>query len=143
MKHIGKTLKEHIEKHHLVKGKVALRAGITYNYLSTIFHQESVQAKLLEKLCIGAGIHPSAFFDTPDDISKNYSDISSAIVMDNASLQIGENEALRDLLSEKERIIAEKERIIEEKERLIQILLKNSDNPVPGQKRDKPNTVKY
>ena len=47
MKHIGSILKEHIEKMGLKKGDVATKAGITYNYLSTIFKQSSCDAALL------------------------------------------------------------------------------------------------
>lgn len=129
MKHVGKLLKKHIEDNHLKKGQIAAQAGISYNYLSTIFKQESIDAELLERLFVAAGLHPAIVFDVPEQVSKNFSDIIAQTILGNASVNISQNENLRDLLSEKERIIAEKERT-------IQILMSNSGLSVPGQNRD-------
>lgn len=129
MKHIGKTLKEYIESHKLVKGEVAKQVGISYNYLSTIFKQPSVDACLLEKLCIAIGLHPSEMFEVPEDIENRYQDIWAKAILGSAKVKINSNENLRALL-------AEKERIIEEKERTIQILLSRDGISVSGQQRD-------
>lgn len=129
MKHVGKLLKKHIEDNHLKKGQIAAQAGISYNYLSTIFKQESIDAELLERLFVAAGLHPAIVFDVPEQVSKNFSDIIAQTILGNASVNISQNENLRDLLAEKERIIAEKERT-------IQILMSNSGLSVPGQNRD-------
>lgn len=129
MKHIGKILKEHIESHRLVKGEVAKQAGISYNYLSTIFKQPTLDAGLLEKLCITIGLHPSEVFDVPEEIETRYQDIWAKTLLGNAKVEINANENLRALL-------AEKERIIEEKERTIQILMGQAGYAVPGQNRD-------
>lgn len=123
MKHVGQILKKHIEDNHMKKGDVATAVGISYNYLSTIFKQESIDAKLLERLFVAVGLHPAIVFDVPEQVSKNYSDIMAQTILGNASVQINQNENLRELLAEKERIIAEKERT-------IQILLGNTK---PGQ----------
>lgn len=137
MKHVGQILKKHIEDNHLKKGQVAEQAGISYNYLSTIFKQESCDAGLLERLYVAAGLHPGIVFDVPEQVSKSYSDIYAQTHLGNASIQITQNENIRELLADKERIIADKERIIEEKERIIQILLGNTGIAVSGQNRDK------
>lgn len=129
MKHIGKTLKEYIESHQLVKGEVAKQVGISYNYLSTIFKQPSLDAKLLEKLCVAIGLHPSEVFDVPEEIENRYQDIWANTLLGNAKVEINSSENLRALL-------AEKERIIEEKERTIQILMSNIGITLPGQNRD-------
>ncbi len=129
MKHVGQLLKKHIEDNHLKKGQIAAQAGISYNYLSTIFKQESIDAELLERLFVAAGLHPAIVFDVPEQVSKNFSDIIAQTILGNASVNISQNENLRDLLAEKERIIAEKERT-------IQILMANSGLSVPGQNRD-------
>lgn len=129
MKHVGQLLKKHIEDNHLKKGQIAAQAGISYNYLSTIFKQESIDAELLERLFVAAGLHPAIVFDVPEQVSKNFSDIIAQTILGNASVNISQNENLRDLLAEKERIIAEKERT-------IQILMSNSGLSVPGQNRD-------
>lgn len=129
MKHIGKLLKKHIEDNHLKKGQIAAQAGISYNYLSTIFKQESIDAELLERLFVAAGLHPAIVFDVPEQVSKNFSDIIAQTILGNASVNISQNENLRELLAEKERIIAEKERT-------IQILMSNAGLSVPGQNRD-------
>lgn len=118
MKHIGQLLKKHIEDNHIRKREVAEAAGISYNYLSTIFKQSTCDAGLLERLFVAAGLHPAIVFDVPEQVSKKYSDIIAQTILGNASVQINQNENLRELLTEKERIIAEKERT-------IQILMKN------------------
>lgn len=129
MKHVGQLLKKHIEDNHLKKGQIAAQAGISYNYLSTIFKQESIDAELLERLFVAAGLHPAIVFDVPEQVSKNFSDIIAQTILGNASVNISQNENLRELLAEKERIIAEKERT-------IQILMSNAGLSVPGQNRD-------
>ena len=130
MKHVGELLKQHIENNHLVKADIAAAAGISRNYLSAIFKQESCDAKLLEKLYVAAGLHPAIVFDVPEQVSKYYSDIVAHTLLGNASVEITQNENLRELLEAKEQIIAEKERT-------IQILLANAGLQNPGQNRDK------
>lgn len=129
MKHIGKILKEHIESHKLVKGEVAKQVGISYNYLSTIFKQPSLDANLLERLCVAIGLHPSEVFEVPEDIETRYQDIWAKTLLGNAKVEINSNENLRALLNEKERII-------NEKERTIQILMSRAGIPESGQNRD-------
>lgn len=129
MKHIGQILKQHIEANGIKKGQVAAAVGISYNYLSTIFKQASCDAKLLERLYVAAGLNPAVVFDVPVAGIKTLSDISAQTTLGDASVQITQNENLRELLAEKERIIAEKERT-------IQILLGNLGVEKPGQKRD-------
>lgn len=129
MKHVGQLLKKHIEDNHLKKGQIAAEAGISYNYLSTIFKQQSCDADLLERLYVAAGLHPAIVFDVPEHVNKHFSDIIAQTILGNASVQITQNENLRELLAEKERIIAEKERT-------IQILLGNAGTSIPGQNRD-------
>lgn len=129
MKHIGKTLKEYIESHKLVKGEVAKKVGISYNYLSTIFKQPSLDAGLLERLCVAVGLHPSEVFEVPVEIENRYQDIWAKALLGSAKVEINSSENLQALL-------AEKERIIEEKERTIQILMGRAGLDVPGQNRD-------
>lgn len=106
MKHLGQLLKKHIENNHLKKRDVATAAGITYNYLSTVFNKESIDCALWEKLCIGAGLNPAEAFDVPVGANKNYSDIQAHTLVGPATVMIGsEQKALRDLLAEKERLI--------------------------------------
>lgn len=130
MKPVGKILKEYIESNRLVKGEVAKKAGISYNYLSTIFKQKSVDAALLERLCVATGLHPSEVFDLPEEMVNSYKDIWAKTVLGNAQVQINANENLRELLAEKERVIAEKER-------MIQILMQAAGMSDTGQQRDK------
>lgn len=132
MKHVGKILKKHIEDNHIKKGDVAKAAGITYNYLSTIFKQESIDAKLLERLFVAVGLHPAIIFDVPEQVNRNFCDIIAQTILGNATVQINQNENVRELL-------AAKEQIIKEKERTIQILIANAGVSLPGQNRDNDN----
>lgn len=136
MKHIGKLLKKHIEDNHIKKGQVAEQAGISYNYLSTIFKRESCDAGLLEKLYVAAGLYPGMVFDVPKQTCENPADSKTHTNIGDTSMLITQNGYLRESLADKERIIADKERIIEEKERIIQILLGSTGVAVSGQNRD-------
>lgn len=123
MKPIGPIIKKYIEERGMKKGEVANAVGITYNYLSTIFQKNSVDATMLEKLCVATGLHPMTFFETGDKgETAHYSDIHARTQIGNASVSIGDS-ALERILEEKDKLIAEKNRLIEEKERTIRILL--------------------
>ena len=113
MKHIGSILKEHIEKNGLKKGDVATKAGITYNYLSTIFKQSSCDAALLEKLYVAVGLHPGIVFEVPDGISINTSEVYAKNFIGHASVSMGASDAMEALIEEKDKLIAEKERTIQ------------------------------
>lgn len=132
MKHVGSILKDYLETNRIKKTEVAAKAGITYNYLSTIFKQETCKVDLLEKLCIASGLHPSAFFDIAYDAPGAYSGNSAQTIIGDASVSIGTCAHLQELIKEKERIIAEKERIIEEKERTIQLLMESRAQAISG-----------
>ena len=125
MRPIGPILKEHIEEKKLAKTKIAEKVGITYNYLSTIFHKETLDASLLEKLCVATGLHPMTFFEYGEDGTiAYYSDIKAKTGIGSAAVNINHNSADHErALADKERIIEEKNRLIEEKERTIQILM--------------------
>lgn len=113
------------------KGEVANAVGITYNYLSTIFQKNSVDATMLEKLCVATGLHPMTFFEYGGDgTTVSYSDIHARTQIGSAAVNINHatngTKQLEALLTEKDRLIAEKERVIAEKERMIQILLRQA-----------------
>ena len=125
MKPVGPILKRYIEDNKMVKTKVAKKLGISYNYLSTIFLKESVDAGLLERFCVVLGLHPMTFFEYgKEGETVNYSDIRAKANVGNAEVNINHNSADHDrALADKERIIQEKNRLIEERERTIQILM--------------------
>lgn len=125
MKPIGPILKKYIEENGMVKGEIAERIGITYNYLSTIFKKDTIDATLLEKICVAVGLNPMTFFDC-DAASPcvNYSDIKASANIGAAAVNISHNDSHnKALLAERDKLIEEKNRLIEEKERTIQILL--------------------
>lgn len=126
MKHVGHVLKEHIEKTGIKKGDVAAAAGISYNYLSTIFNKPTIDALLLEKLFVAAGLNPAVVFDSAGSCYKNYSEISSTAVLGTSTITIGEAESLRMLIDEKDKRL-------EEKERTIKILMAQRGLPAPEQ----------
>lgn len=125
MKPIGPIIKKYIEDRKMVKGEVAKKVGITYNYLSTIFQKETLDAALLERLCVAIGLNPMTFFELGSEgETVSYSDIKARTHVGNAEVKINHNNTDFDrLLAEKERLIEEKNRLIEEKERTIQILI--------------------
>lgn len=128
MRPIGPILKEHIEENKLAKTKIAEKVGITYNYLSTIFHKETLDASLLEKLCVATGLHPMTFYEYGEDGAiAYYSDIQARTKIGSAEVKINHNGADFDrALADKERIIEEKERLLQEKERTIRILMRQA-----------------
>lgn len=104
MKSVGPIIKKHIEANGLKKCDVAAKAGISYNYLSTIFKQDSCDAELLERICFACGLHPADFFD--DNTSSNFGcDNSATTIVGDATISVGSDAALRELLAEKERTI--------------------------------------
>ena len=106
MKHLGQLLKKHIETNNLKKRDVSAAAGITSNYLSTLFNKETMDCELWEKLCLASGINPAVAFEVPLSSNKSYSDISAQTVLGPATVTIGaEQKTLLDLLAEKERLI--------------------------------------
>ncbi len=106
MKHLGQLLKKHIETNNIKKRDVSAAAGITSNYLSTLFNKESMDCELWEKLCLASGINPAVAFEVPLSSSKSYSDIYAQTVLGPATVTIGaEQKTLLDLLAEKERLI--------------------------------------
>ena len=106
MKHLGQLLKKHIETNNIKKRDVSAAAGITSNYLSTLFNKETMDCELWEKLCLASGINPAVAFDVPLSSSKSYSDIYTQTVLGPATVTIGaEQKTLLDLLAEKERLI--------------------------------------
>lgn len=118
MKHIGKTLKAHIEREGLQKNLIAAQVGITPNYMSVIFGRPSLDAELLEKLCRATNLSPMSIFELPAN-GKVISGVSAKTIIGDAAVNLGDNSLLSALIEEKERTIAEKERVIEEKERII------------------------
>lgn len=106
MKHLGQLLKNHIETNRLKKRDIADNAGITPNYLSTLFKDNDMDCSLWEKLCLAAGLDPATAFDMPIGGNKSYSDIQAHTVVGPATVMIGaEQKTLLDLLAEKERLI--------------------------------------
>ncbi|MDE6629613.1 MAG: helix-turn-helix domain-containing protein [Muribaculaceae bacterium] len=106
MKHLGQLLKKHIETNNLKKRDVSAAAGITSNYLSTLFNKESMDCELWEKLCRATGINPAVAFEVPVSSNKSFSDIHAQTILGPATVTIGaEQKTLLDLLAEKERLI--------------------------------------
>lgn len=106
MKHLGQLLKDHIETNRLKKRDIANNAGITPNYLSTLFKDNDMDCSLWEKLCMAAGLDPACAFDVSTGGNKNYSDIQANTVVGPATVMIGaQQKPLLDLLAEKERLI--------------------------------------
>lgn len=106
MKHLGQLLKKHIETNNIKKRDVANAAGISFNYLSTLFNKPSMDCELWEKLCAATRLNPATAFDVPVGGNKSYSDIQAHTVVGPATVMIGaEQKPLLDLLAEKERLI--------------------------------------
>lgn len=106
MKHLGQLLKKHVETNNIKKRDVANAAGISFNYLSTLFNKPSMDCELWEKLCVATGLNPATAFDGPVGGNKSYSDIQAHTVVGPATVMIGaEQKPLLDLLAEKERLI--------------------------------------
>ena len=128
MKPVGPIIKRYIEDNKMVKTQVAKKLGISYNYLSTIFLKETIDAGLLERICVVLGLHPMTFFEYgKEGETVSYSDIKAKANVGNAEVNINHNSADHDrALADKERIIEEKERLLQEKERTIRILMRQA-----------------
>lgn len=131
MKPVGPIIKKFIEENQLKKMEVAKKVGISYNYLSTIFLKNSIDAELLERICFAINLNPTTFFETSEEMAtRNYRDIKATTRVGNSTVSILDGSLCDKLLQEKERMI-------EEKERTIQILLKSLERiPVPESGHD-------
>ena len=105
MKHIGALIKNHIETNQLVKKNVAVAAGITPTYLSTLFNQKSMDCELFEKICHIIGMSPTIIFESPAPGVQIKTDIKATTLIGDAAVNIGEAQGLNALLAEKERLI--------------------------------------
>lgn len=105
MKHVGQTLKNHIESNHLKKRDIADSVGISYNYLSTIFTRPSIDCELLEKLCAAVGIPTGIFFEDGGGAAKSFSDIHQNTLVVSPAISVNDAYTLQALLAEKERTI--------------------------------------
>lgn len=127
MKHFGEMLRQHIEKHGLVRKDVAEKIGLSYNYLSAILNKPTIDCELMEKICVATGLPVTDFLEgvTYDQAAaaKMLSDIKATTVVGHAKVNIGMNESLYELLlTEKDRTIAEKERYIKLLERQLGVV---------------------
>lgn len=119
MKPIGPIIKKFIEENQIKKMDVAEKVGISYNYLSTIFQKNSIDAELLERICFVIKLNPNTFFETSEDmVQRDYRDIKATKRVPSSTSAVVDGSLC-------DKLLAEKERIIEEKERTIQILLKS------------------
>lgn len=116
MKHIGRELYQIIDKKQLVKKKIAEKIGMEPSQFNQLMHRESIDAKLLERICKAIYISPGYFFDDWPSEKYTIGEIHNQTVNGNAQVNIGQN------VKHLENILAEKDRLIEEKERLIKIL---------------------
>lgn len=101
MKNIGTELYSIIEQKKLVKKEIADKLGITPVYLSAIMKKESIDCKLLERICKVIGVSPAYFFDDyagGDATIPPYTDNSE-------KSNPNEKKLLQQLLEEKERTI--------------------------------------
>lgn len=105
MKHVGQLLKTYIETNNIKKRDVADAAGISYNYLSTIFTRPSIDCILLEKLCKATGLPTGAFFDDGGGVSKTLSDIHQQTLVGSPTISVNDAAMIQSLLDEKERTI--------------------------------------
>ena len=68
MKHIGKELKKIVDEQSIKRRDLAYKLDMTEANLSKIYSKESIDAKLLEKICKLMSVPVSFFFD---DIPQN------------------------------------------------------------------------
>lgn len=105
MRHIGTTLKTFIEQNRIPKTEVAMRAGISKTYLSTIFNKPNLDAAMLEKLCAAIGLSPMAFFDMIPAQPAGPTGISAGSILGTASVSMANEKLYNDIIADKERTI--------------------------------------
>lgn len=116
MKHVGLTIKQAIEDRGLKKYEVAQNAGITYKYLTEVYRKESLDARILERLCKAIGISVKELFeDTGENESGGF-----ALAADSSTPS--DVRILYELLRAKDELIENQRHLIAEKERTIQLL---------------------
>ena len=113
MKHVGHELYQIIDKKKLVKKQLAEKIGMEPSQFNQLMHRESMDARLLERICKVLNISPGYFFDDWPSEKYTIGEIHNQTVIGDANVNIGQNvKHLESMLAEKDRLIAEKERLI-------------------------------
>lgn len=113
MKHVGHELYQIIDKKKLVKKQLAEKIGMEPSQFNQLMHRESMDARLLERICKVLNISPGYFFDDWPSEKYTIGEIHNQTVIGDANVNIGQNvKHLETMLAEKDRLIAEKERLI-------------------------------
>lgn len=114
MKHIGKTLYELMEVKGLIKRQVAMQAGISPVYLSSIMHKDDISCGLLEKICTAICVPPSYFFDNNAEVINTPVQNFEELVEKNKEIEKLNQEVnyLKSIIELKNALIDEKERYI-------------------------------
>lgn len=113
MKHVGHELYQIIDKKKLVKKQLAEKIGMEPSQFNQLMHRESMDARLLERICKVLNISPGYFFDDWPSEKYTIGEIHNQTVIGDAHVNIGQNvKHLETILAEKDRLIAEKERLI-------------------------------
>lgn len=127
MKHMGKALKQIIEKNHLEKKKVAGLAGLHPSRLSQLFDNETLDVVLLDKLCKILNVSPLYFFDDNMQETAIVRDITQTSYFGDSNVAINDK-----TLSVYKDLIESKDKLLEEKERYIQLLTKTIEGYQTG-----------
>ena len=114
MKHIGQQLYAIIDKKKLVKRQIAKELDIDPSRFNALMHRESLDAKLLDRICKVIGVSPGYFFDDWPSDKLTIGEITNQTVIGDASISIGDKDIkhLEIALKAKDELIADKERII-------------------------------
>lgn len=104
MKHAGAIIDTVVKRKGLVKKEIAEQLGVSNTHFVQMMHKDTLNCKMLEKICKIIGISPAYFFDDwPDDNIFRIEDLG----------QRGGNGEPDPLLF----------KLLEEKERTIKILM--------------------
>ncbi len=113
MKHIGKELYQIIDKKRLVKRHIAEKIGMDPSRFNQYMHKETMDARLLEKICKVIGVSPGYFFDDWPSEKYTIGDISNQTFIGDAQVNIGlDKKHLEEIIMAKNELIGEKERVI-------------------------------
>jgi len=140
MKHIGRELKKIIDEQGIKRRDLAYKLEMTEANLSKIYSKESIDAKLLEKICKLISVPVSYFFDEigQNGVSGNYVGNKSIAVAGSGnnffkgdvppevSAYKEKVQNLENIIDEKNKLLDQKDKLLDEKERLIQILMQKN-----------------
>ena len=131
MRNCGSIIETEIERQRIKRQDISAYIGFSAQNLSRVLKKESMDSAMLEKFCEYLRLDPADFFDyRPEYLGSGVKvgDIRQRVGIGDASVSIGRDEALQQLLAEKDARIRALELALNVYERLNETISRTSNS---------------